>query len=151
MNERTPIPGTSEAMQLVECLRGLGRPEEAEVAISLCARLIEADAAVQVHEQTRTRAADEAANGMINSAAVSHIRKMLERNHVPPATFIDDCVANAVFQRNKLLEALEQIRKMVETGLVDNQQILSTIHQGYMAAHLDPKDIFHVEEAKGDS
>ncbi len=46
---------------------------------------------------------------MLYGAAVQEIRKLLYAHDVPTAAFIDDHVANAIVQRNRLLKALTLI------------------------------------------
>jgi hypothetical protein len=72
----------------------------------------------------------------LSSAAIDSIRQMLNRNFVPPASFVDDHVAHAVVQRNKLIE---NMRAMKEDPALKSPALDAAIDKAFEDGRIDPR------------
>lgn len=72
----------------------------------------------------------------LSSAAIDAIRQMLARNFVPQASFIDDYVAHAVIQRNKLIE---NMRAMREDPALKSPALDAAIDKAFEDGRIDPR------------
>jgi hypothetical protein len=75
---------------------------------------------------------------------------MLKANFVPQASFIDDHVANAVIQRNKLIENL---RVMREDPALKSPALDAAIDKAFEDGRIDPRILNDVpqEDSQEDS
>lgn len=140
----------TELLGLSERLRRHGLHEDSERTTDICAEVIALEANLSmIREQLRIKNMN---HEDLSTSAIMAIRRVLEGENVPPAAFIDDHVGNALFQRNKLMEVLTEIRHTVAhgTGFTGQENILSRIDSAFREAMIAPAgEIAHVEEAQG--